>query len=57
MGDGEAYNGEEAVLIGSQGNEKITADDIARLLGTISYEVLTAISHRVPRIYVDNGEE
>ena len=56
LGDGEAYNGEEAVLIGSHGTEKITADDIARRLGTISYEVLTAISHRVPRIYVDNGE-
>lgn len=44
--------GDEAVLIGSQGNERITADDIATKTGTIPYEVLCAISGRVPRIYV-----
>ena len=55
LGDGEAYNGDEVVLIGSQGSESITADDVAKLTGTISYEVLTAISSRVPRIYI-NGD-
>jgi len=53
--DGEAYNGDEVVLIGRQGQESITADDLARLTGTISYEVLTSISSRVPRIYI-NGD-
>ncbi len=53
IGGGEAYNGDEAVLIGRQGEEEITADDIADLLGTISYEVLTGISQRVPRIYIN----
>jgi alanine racemase len=53
IGDGEAYNGEEVVLIGKQGEEAITADEIAAQLGTISYEVLTGISQRVPRIYVN----
>jgi alanine racemase len=43
--------GDEVVLIGSQGNERITADDIAEKTGTISYEVLCGISGRVPRIY------
>lgn len=43
--------GDEAVLIGRQDAEAITADDLARLLGTISYEVLCAIGKRVPRVY------
>lgn len=55
IGGGEAYNGDEAVLIGRQGEEEITADDVAAQLGTISYEVLTGISQRVPRIYVQGG--
>lgn len=53
IGSGEAYNGEEVILIGRQGEEAITADEIAAQLGTISYEVLTGISQRVPRIYVN----
>jgi len=54
IGDGEAYNGEEVVLLGSQGEETITADDLATLLGTINYEVLSSISIRVPRIYINS---
>ena len=41
----------EVVLIGRQGHEKITADDIADKIGTIPYEVLTSIGQRVSRIY------
>jgi alanine racemase len=44
--------GDNVVLIGSQGSERITADDIAKITGTISYEVLCGISSRVPRIYL-----
>jgi len=40
--------GDEVVLIGSQGDEQITVDQIARRLGTINYEVVAAISARVP---------
>jgi alanine racemase len=43
--------GDDVVLIGGQGSERITADDIAAMTGTISYEVLCGISNRVPRIY------
>ena len=43
--------GDEAVLIGSQGGERITAGDIAGQTGTIAYEVLCGISSRVPRKY------
>jgi len=45
--------GDEVVLIGEQGKEKITADELAQLTGTISYEVLCAIAPRVPRVMVD----
>lgn len=41
--------GDEAVLIGSQGEETIAAEEIATRLGTINYEVTCAISARVPR--------
>jgi len=44
--------GDEAVLIGSQGETQLTADDLAEASGTIMYEVLTNISPRVPRFYV-----
>jgi len=44
--------GDEAVLIGQQGDEKITADEIAETLGTINYEVVCMVSSRIPRVYV-----
>jgi len=43
--------GDEAVLIGRQGDEEITADEVAELAGTISYEILCRIGPRVPRTY------
>jgi alanine racemase len=43
--------GDEAVLIGSQGDDRISAHDLAEWIGTIPYEVLCAIGPRVPRIY------
>jgi alanine racemase len=47
--DTEVRPGEEAVLIGRQEDEQILAEEIARRLGTINYEVTCAISARVPR--------
>jgi alanine racemase len=41
--------GDEAVLLGAQGDERITAEELARSLGTINYEITCAISPRVPR--------
>ncbi len=46
----EATLGDEAVLIGRQGDDEITATEVAQRLGTIAYEVLTSISSRVPRV-------
>jgi alanine racemase len=42
--------GDEVVLIGSQGGETITVDDVARRLGTVNYEVISEILARVPRV-------
>lgn len=41
---------DEVILIGGEGENRITADDIAAMTGTIGYEVICDISHRVPRI-------
>jgi alanine racemase len=48
----EVGEGDEVVLIGTQGSERISADDIAVKTGTIAYEVLCGIGSRVPRVYV-----
>jgi alanine racemase len=53
LGQDEVEVGAEAVLIGRQGKERISADEVADKLGTINYEVTCMISDRVPRIYVN----
>jgi alanine racemase len=50
---GRVAVGDEVVVIGRQGGEEQTADALARTLGTIHYEVVTAIAARVPRIAVE----
>jgi alanine racemase len=45
--------GDEAVLLGRQGDEEVTVEELATLLDTISYEVLTNIGERVKREYID----
>ncbi len=54
-GDDFVAPGDEAVLIGVQGGEEITASEWAERLGTIAYEVVTGLSPRLPRRY--EGEE
>lgn len=48
----EVQVGEEAVLLGRQGAEEIRAEELARLCGTIHYEVICGIGSRVPRRFV-----
>ncbi len=43
--------GDEAVLIGRQGRDEITVGEVAAWAGTVPWDILTAISYRVPRIY------
>jgi alanine racemase len=49
----QAAIGDEVVILGSQGEDCITAEEVAGLIGTISYEITCAISDRVPR---ESGE-
>jgi alanine racemase len=51
-GDDPVCSGDEAVLIGAQGGERITADEWADALGTIGYEIVCGIGARVPRKYL-----
>jgi len=52
VGNDRIMIGEEVVLIGSQGKENITVEDICELIGAIPYEIPIGITERVPRIYV-----
>jgi len=44
--------GDVATLLGAEGAEEIKLDDVAELAGTISYEILTGFTERLPRIWV-----
>jgi alanine racemase len=48
--------GDEVALLGKQGEERITAYELADHVGTIPYEVLCSISARVPRVTIDSSE-
>jgi alanine racemase len=52
----DCAEGDEVVLMGAQGKETITAEEIAARSHSISYEVLCALGKRAPRIFVRNGE-
>ncbi|HET9439638.1 MAG TPA: alanine racemase [Longimicrobiales bacterium] len=51
----EVTNGDVATFIGSDGEEDILVDDVAEQVGTISYEILTGLTSRLPRIENDAG--
>lgn len=44
---------DEVVLLGKSGEEELTADDMARIIGTIGYEIVCDIGKRVQRIYLE----
>ena len=52
----EAQELDEVVLVGRQGNEEITVDELGDLCGRFSYEFICDIGKRVPRIYTKNHE-
>ena len=53
----EATVEDEVVLIGEDGKERITAEDIAGWSGTISYEILLSVGSRVERVFEDRSRE
>jgi alanine racemase len=50
-GDHDVRTGDEVVLLGQQGDEAVTAGELAELLGTIQYEIACGVGPRVPRVY------
>jgi alanine racemase len=55
-GDDLVEPGDEVVLLGRQGGQEITAEEIAAWMGTINYEVVCMVSERVPREYISGTE-
>ncbi|MCX7884953.1 MAG: alanine racemase [Caloramator sp.] len=53
---GDVKVGDEVIVMGEKNGIRNNADDIAKMLGTISYEILCMVSKRVPRVYVENGK-
>jgi alanine racemase len=47
--------GDRVILLGADGDERETAEDLAQRVGTISWEILCGISERVPRVYHHDG--
>ena len=55
VGDDKAEAGDAVTLLGSDGVDRVTAEELAAAVGTINYEITTRIPSRVPRVFV--GEE
>lgn len=51
-GDTEPAPGQEVVLLGRQGDEEVSAEELAGWAGTLAYEIVTAIGDRVPREFI-----
>ena len=51
IGMHSAWNEDEVVLVGEQGGEAITVEEVARTAGTIPYEILVQLNERIPREY------
>ncbi|WP_312642802.1 alanine racemase [Hydrogenoanaerobacterium sp.] len=53
----EVKRGDPVVIFGGQGDEFLSIDELANMLGTINYEITCSLSKRIPRVYVQNGKE
>lgn len=53
---GNVSTGDEVIILGQCGNLKINADDYAKILGTINYEVLCMFKHRIPKVYIKDNK-
>jgi alanine racemase len=53
----EARPGDVVTLIGRDGEQEIGVDEVARRCGTISYEILTGLTARLPRVYLEGEAE
>jgi alanine racemase len=53
---GAVEPGEDVLLFGGSGDPTVSTDEIARIIGTINYEVVCGVSRRVPRVYIRDGK-
>jgi alanine racemase len=54
--EAERLRGAPAILIGADREQRITAEDVAKRLDTINYEITCGLTPRVPRVYHRDGE-
>jgi len=54
--DGDVKVGDEVVLFGKQGEKEIKVEELASLIGTINYEIISIVGKRIPRVYLHKGE-
>ncbi len=52
VGQGVAYNGDEVVLFGQQGNQRISVEEVAQASGMSPYEILVTLNQRIPRVFL-----
>ncbi|QEK11440.1 alanine racemase [Crassaminicella thermophila] len=52
----DAKIGDEVILIGADGENSISADDLAKKLNTINYEIVCMVGRRIPRVYIKNNK-
>ena len=52
----DVAEGDLVTLMGTDGDETISADDIANIVGTINYEIVCDVGKRVPRVYIQDGK-
>lgn len=52
VGQGVAYNGDEVVLFGQQGGQKITVEEVAQASDMSPYEILVTLNQRIPRVFL-----
>ena len=48
--------GDEVVILGKQGDQEISADDLAAINGTINYEITCCFDLRIPKVYINYPE-
>lgn len=51
IGQGEAFNGDDVVLVGAQGAEAVTISELAMSADTVPHEILVGMNARIPRVY------
>lgn len=52
----DAKAGDSVIIMGSDGKNTVSAEELAKIAGTINYEIVCNVGKRVPRVYVKNGE-